>query len=61
MASWRFRLKRAGFGATLKNSNGFALKNSSDADRITVGESPTTLNTKVRIAGAVKALARLAQ
>jgi hypothetical protein len=61
MADWRFRLKRAGFGATMKNSNGFALKNSSDADSITVGVSPTTLNTKARIAGAVKALARLAQ
>jgi hypothetical protein len=60
VASWRFRLKRAGFGATLKNSNGFSLKNSSDAT-VTVGTSPTTLNTKIKVAGAVKALARLAQ
>ena len=59
MASWRFRLKRVGFGATLKNSNGFALKNSSDAVD-TVGESPTTLNTKVNLTGATKALTRLA-
>ena len=60
MASWRFRLKRTGFGATLKNSNGFALKNSSDAT-VTVGVSPTTLNTKIQLTGATKALARLAQ
>ena len=59
MASWRFRLKRTGFGATLKNSNGFSLKNSSDAT-VTVGESPTTLNTKIKLAGAIKAITRLA-
>ena len=58
MASWRFRLKRAGFGATLKNSNGFSLKNSSDAT-VTVGESPSTLNTRIQITGAVKANVRL--
>ena len=60
MASWRFRLKRTGFGATLKNPNGFALKNSSDAT-VTVGESPITLNTRVRITGATKAQTRLAR
>jgi hypothetical protein len=60
MASWRFRLKRAGFGATLKNSNGFALKNSSDAT-VTVGESPVTLNTRIILTGAIKAQARLAR
>ena len=60
MASWRFRLKRTGFGATLKNSNGFALKNSSDAT-VTVGESPTTLNTRIKLTGAIKAHARLAR
>jgi hypothetical protein len=60
MASWRFRLKRAGFGATLKNSNGFSLKNSSDAT-VTVGESPITLNTRIKITGAIKAQARLAR
>ena len=59
MARWRFRLKRTGFGATLKNSNGFSLKNSSDAT-VTVGESPTTLNTKIKLAGAIKAITRLA-
>ena len=58
MASWRFRLKRTGFGATLKNSNGFALKNSSDAT-VTVGESPSTLNTRIQLTGAVKAQVRL--
>jgi hypothetical protein len=60
MASWRFRLKRAGFGATLKNSNGFALKNSSDAT-VTVGESPTTLNTRIKLTGALKGQARLSR
>ena len=60
MASWRFRLKRAGFGATLKNSNGFSLKNSSDAT-VTVGESPITLNTRIKITGEIKAQARLAR
>ena len=60
MASWRFRLKRAGFGASLKNSNGFSLKNSSDAT-VTVGESPITLNTRIKITGAIKAQARLAR
>ena len=60
MASWRFRLKRTGFGATLKNSNGFALKNSSDAT-VTVGESPIALNTRIKLTGAIKAQARLAR
>ena len=58
MADWRFRLKRTGFGSTLKNSNGFSLKNSSDG-AITVGESPSTLNTRVRLIGATKATVRL--
>ena len=58
MASWRFRLKQAGFGATLKNPNGFSLKNSSDAV-VTVGESPTTLNTRLKLTGATKAQVRL--
>jgi len=58
MADWRFRLKRTGFGATLKNPNGFALKNSSDG-AITVGVSPTTLNTRIRLLGATKATVRL--
>ena len=58
MASWRFRLKRTGFGATLKNSNGFALKNSSDAT-VTVGESPSTLNTRIKLTGATKTQTRL--
>ena len=44
--------------ATLKNSNGFALKNSSDAT-VTVGESPSTLNTRIRLTGATKAQTRL--
>ena len=60
MADWRFRLKRTGFGATLKNSNGFALKNSADAI-VTVGESPITTNTRIKITGAIKAQARLAR
>ena len=58
MADWRFRLKRAGFGATMKNPNGFALKNSSDGV-VTVGESPSTWNTRVRLIGATKATVRL--
>ena len=58
MASWRFRLKRAGFGATMKNPNGFSLKNPSDAV-VTVGESPSTLNTRIRLTGSVKANVRL--
>ena len=58
MADWRFRLKRAGFGSTMKSPNGFALKNPSDG-AITVGVSPTTLNTRVELIGAIKATVRL--
>ena len=58
MADWRFRLKRVGFGATMKSPNGFALKNSSDG-LVTVGESPTTLNTRIELIGATKATVRL--
>ena len=60
MADWRWRVKRTGYGSTLKNPNGFAFKNAADGP-ITVGTAPVTPNTGVAIVGVKKTQARIVQ
>ena len=58
MADWRWRVKRTGYGSTLKNANGFAFKNAADGP-IVVGTAPGTPNATAKIVGISKTQIRM--